>query len=308
MAPRFDALRTLVAVIRAGSFTAAARLLGISQPAVSAQVRALEQDLGVELFVRHGRRITPTERARAVAEAAAPHVDQLESIMVPGGEAIGAAPRVLHLGGPAEYLTARVVPVLPRLATQHASFRVVPGLATDLLTGLAAGHTDLVVSTVFPRLRGVVSVPLVDEEFVLVAAPRWRDALPGAGPATAEELRSVPLVAYSDDLAIVRRFWRTVFDRPPTGLRLVATIPNLQSIATAVGAGMGMSVLPSYLIEPELCRGTLVPLLEPEIPPLNTLHLVTRAGMLARDPAIRAVHDALLGDAAAHGERERATT
>ncbi|WP_087013671.1 LysR family transcriptional regulator [Leucobacter sp. 7(1)] len=302
MSPRLDALRALVTVVRGGSFTAAARLLGISQPAVTAQMRSLEQELGVELFVRHGRRITPSARARALADAAAPQVDQLESI-IPSMEAgTGGAQRVLHLGGPAEYLTSRVVPVLPRLAIQHRAFRVVPGLAAELLNGLAAGHTDLVVSTVFPRLRGVVSVPLVDEEFVLVAAPQWRDVLPGDRPATAEELRSIPLVAYSDDLAIVRRFWRTVFERPATDLELVATIPNLQSIAVAVVAGLGMSVLPRYLIESELRRGALLALLEPETPPLNTLHLATRAGVLARDQSVRAVHEALLSDATARGE------
>lgn len=66
-------LRTFLAVHRAGSFTAAARLLGLSQPTVTTQMRSLEEQLGRELFERQPRGVVPTSVAdELAAEVAAP--------------------------------------------------------------------------------------------------------------------------------------------------------------------------------------------------------------------------------------------
>lgn len=295
--PSFDYLRTFVAVFRTGSFTAAARLVGLSQPAVTSQMQSLERQLGYSLFERRGRRISPTARARTLAAEISPHIDGLEAITGRDDELRGGQPRVLHIGGPAEYLSERVIPLLPRLAEENMEFRVSFGLADALLADLSAGIFDIVVSAIFPRMRGVESTPLIDEEFVLVASPELRERLPQDHPLTAEELKEIPVVAYGDDLAIIRRYWRTVFERPATGLRLVASIPNLRSISEAVAAGLGISVLPRYLIEGYVRTGALVALLEPEIPPLNTLHLATQKGVLHKDRWVRTVHDAFLRDA-----------
>ena len=61
-----------------------------------------------------------------------------------------------------------------------------------------------------------------------------------------------------------------------------------------VRAGLGVSVLPTYLIDDDLAAGRLVPLADPEVPPINTLYLAVRSGALDRDPALRKVHAALV--------------
>nr|BFE86388.1 hypothetical protein GCM10020093_089890 [Planobispora longispora] len=225
-----------------------------------------------------------------------------------------ASARAVHLGGPAELMSTRVVRVLAPLVAGGLRIRVELGLADDLLDRLAAGTLDLVVSSVRPRRRGVHATPLLDEEFVLVASPGWaarvgpagNTADPGpAGPGMtvsgataggrgpeAARLAGVPMVAYAEDLPVIRRYWRTVFGTRPV-MSAALVMPDLRGAAAAVVAGAGMSVLPRYLCEEELAAGRLVPLAEPELPPINTLFLAVRDGALTRR-AVAAVHDRLL--------------
>ncbi|MCR6489402.1 LysR family transcriptional regulator [Amycolatopsis sp. OK19-0408] len=273
-------LRTFLAVYRAGSLTGAAPSLGLSQPTVTAQVRTLEDELGRQLFVRGARGVTPTPAADELAARIAPHIDALSSVTV--GDDPFASP--VHLAGPAELTTLRVLPALAGLVASGLRLRVTFGLADDLLAGLAQRRFDLVVSTIRPRGRGFAATPLTDEEFVLVG-PRGFTGDP----------RTAPLVAYAEDLPIIRRYWRSVLGvRPPAGPAVV--VPDLRGVLACVLAGFGVSVLPRYLCAAELASGSLVALLEPEEPPINTLFVVTRTEPCRAGPA--AVRDALLADAA----------
>lgn len=278
-----DQLRTFVTVYRTGSVTRGAALLGISQGTASAHIHALEASLGTALFHRDRDGVTPTAKGIELAREVAGHLDAIEDAVLPSPRGL-AAGRAVAIGGAAEMLS---VMVLPRLAevieAAGAPVRLRFGLADELLEALVDRSVDLVVSAVPPRRRGVRAVPLYDEEFRLVAAPAWR----------AVALDAVPVVAYAEDLPIVRRYWRSVFDRPPQGMHPVAVIPDLRGIRTALLAGIGMSVLPTYLIDDDLTAGTLVALDTPEVAPLNTIFLATRGGEASRNAAIGAVAAAL---------------
>lgn len=272
-APSLDHLRTFVTVFRAGSQTKAADLLGISQPTVSAHVAALEETLGFALFVRTPAGVEATPKGAELAHEVAAHLDALEDSALLSGLTPDRA-RALHIGGPAELLSELVLPRLDELAqTAHVPLRFRFGLADDLLDLLVSRDLDLVVSAVRPRARGLTAVPAYDEEFVLVGAPTW------AG----REVDDIPVVAYAEHLPIVRRYWRSVFDRRPEQLEVVAVIPDLRGIRSAVIAGVGMSVLPRYLVDADLATGALVQLDEPEVAPLNTVYLATRAREAERD-------------------------
>ncbi|MFD6418763.1 LysR family transcriptional regulator [Streptomyces sp. NPDC060194] len=287
-------LRTFLAVYRARSLTAAAREVGLSQPTVTAQLRALEQGLDQQLFQRLPRGVAPTAVADELAAEVAPHIDALAAVAERGPAARGPFARPLHLAGPAELTCTRVLPALTPLVDQGLRLRVSLGLSEDLLAGLVEARFDLVVSTVRPRGRTVAATPLTDEEFVLVAAPRWADAidrraLAEHGPGA---LRDVPLVSYAEDLPVIRRYWRTVFATRPAASPAVV-VPDLRGVLAATVAGAGVSVLPRYLCARELASGALVALLSPEVPPINTLYLATRPG-IENMPHVAAVRTHLL--------------
>ncbi|UFQ19686.1 MULTISPECIES: LysR family transcriptional regulator [Streptomyces] len=285
-------LRTFLAVYRSGSFTAAARILGLSQPTVTAQIRSLERQLDRELFERLPRGAAPAPFADELASRIIEPLDALAEVAGHGSD--GTADPV-HLAGPAEFLSHCVLPGLAPLVERGVRLRITTGLTDDLLDELRTGRHDLVVATTRPRGRTLTWVPLADEEFVLVAAASWAERVGGAerlaelGPAA---LRGVPLVAYAEDVPIVRRYWRHVF-----GKRLVCepavTMPDLRAVKAAVAGGAGFSVLPRYLCLDELASGDLVLLNDPEDPPINTGYLVQRPGS-SDNPHVAVVRDHLL--------------
>ncbi len=290
--PDLNLLRTFLAVYRSGSFTGAARVLGLSQPTVTTQMRALERQSGRELFERLPRGVAPTPVADELAARIAGPLDELAGVAGPHPPE-GARAEPVHLAGPAEFLCSTVLPALAPLVAEGVRLRVATGLTDPLLDELRAGRHDLVIATTRPRGRTLHAVPLADEEFVLVAAPVWagplRDRLPSDGPAA---LCSVPLITYAEDLPIARRYWRHVFGRRLSWTAAV-TVPDLRGVLAAVVAGAGFGVLPRYLCADALESGALVELLTPEDPPINTGFLVQRPGV-PDNPDVTRVRDLLL--------------
>jgi DNA-binding transcriptional LysR family regulator len=227
--------------------------------------------------------VVATARAAALAQQAARHLDALEDLVGLPGEA-GAA---VHVGGAAELVGEVLAPHVPELvAAAGAPVRLHLGVADDLLEELRHGDLDLVVSSVRPRAQGLSGSPFADEEFVLVAAPRWASEVEeGAG--VVESLERVPVVAYAENLPIIRRYWRSLFGRRPDVVAPTAVVPDLRAVRAAVVGGAGMSVLPRYLVKEQLALGSLVELHRPEVPPLNTLYLVTRSGRTESSRSVR---------------------
>ncbi|WP_320780676.1 LysR family transcriptional regulator [Streptomyces sp. CRN 30] len=293
-------LRTFVTVHRAGSFTRAAALLGLSQPAVTSQIRTLERQLGRPLFLRQARGVTPTTIGDELAHKAAPHLDALVEIAETGLDDTSSQ-RTLHLAGPPEFTAERALPALTGLIgedAQNFSLRASFGNADETLEGLAAGHHDLAIGTARPRGGLLTATPLCDEEHVLVAAPRWAEqtAVARRGSDGTSLLERVPVIEVHESLPFVARYWASVFDACPVAPGTII-VPDLRAVLACAVAGAGLGVLPRYLAAEALERGALVPLYDPVVPPLRTYFLAVRTGTLAM-PHIARAHDWLLQVAA----------
>lgn len=314
-----DLVRTFLTAYRVQSLSAAGR----AQSTVTSQIATLEAELGHELFERRPTGVRPNARAHALAARIARPLDELERVL--WADRPGADDRLIHLAGPAEYLSHRALPRLDAIARSGTRVGVTFGLSDHLLAELGTGVHDLVISAVRPRLAGVTATALVDEEFAWVGAPRW-GRLRDGDPADPARWAGVLVIAYAEHLPIIRRFWRaletpgscvagcflrlhlnvdrrprklgrlrlTVFDRRPAEVVPWTTVPDLRTIAAMVRAGLGVSVLPTYLIDDEHAARRMVRLADPEVPPINTLYLAVRSGALDRDPALREVHAALV--------------
>ncbi|MFI8188435.1 LysR family transcriptional regulator [Streptomyces sp. NPDC085946] len=288
-------LRTFVTVHRAGSFTRAAALLGLSQPAVTSQIRTLERQLGRPLFLRQARGVTPTTIGDELAHKAAPHLDALVEITETGLDDDSSL-RTLHLAGPPEFTAERVLPALTELTGQDGrgfALRVSFGNADETLEGLAAGHHDLAVSTARPRGALLTGTALCDEEHVLVASPARAEQIDTGklGRDGAPALARVPVVEVHESLPFVSRYWASVFGSRPAAPGTVV-VPDLRAVLTCAAAGAGLAVLPRYLCAEALRRGDVVALHEPAVPPLRTYFLVVRTGTLAL-PHIARAHERL---------------
>jgi DNA-binding transcriptional LysR family regulator len=292
-------LRTFVTVHRAGSFTRAAQLLGLSQPAVTGQIRSLERQVGRPLFHRLPRGVAPTTIGDELAHKIAPHLDALLEIAEHELDDESAS-RTLHLVGPSTFTSLRALPALASLASDGLELRVTISREEEALAGLAAGHHDLAIGTVQPRDRLLAATPLWDEEQVLIASPAWLERIGGPiavrtqGPSALDD---VPVISYDESLPLLTHYWSAVFDARTSHVPAVV-VPDLRAVLECVIAGVGMAVLPRYLCSEAMTRGQVNALLDPPLPPLRTYFLSVRAGTLAL-PNIARAHDRLLRAAGA---------
>jgi len=255
-----DWLRTFVAIYRTGSVSAGAAQRGISQPAASQQLAALERRVGLPLFTRTPLGVEPTRRGRELLAEVGDSLDRLEPVLAGlDGGSLAPLTRPVRFGSSAEFF-AHALPVLFDPGRELAGLTALFGPDDLLIRQVEAGELDLVVTSTAIGRRALASTPIGSKRFVLVAAP----ALAPDGPVgTLEELGSWlvqrPWVAYSAELPLTRRFWVSSLDRAFAGsLRLVA--PDLRVVAEAVARSVGISLLPEFVCAEALAQGSIVEL------------------------------------------------
>lgn len=272
--------RTFLAVHRSGSLSAAARLVGLTQPAVSAQLNTLERLVGERLFVRSARGVVATATADDLAARLAPPFEAMSRALAGTDDASPQQP--VRLGGAAELLAEVVAPALAPLVADGVRLHFAPGMPDPLFEALRSGTLDIVIASERPRGRALSANPLVEETFLLIASPAVASGMTeSAGTRTAAELERIPLLAYAGDVPVLRRYWRHVF-----GARLerepALTFPDLRALRDAAVRGAGATVLPSYLCRREIDSGALVDLLPAADAPTNTLYLLRRPASAGR--------------------------
>lgn len=288
---QLDQLRTFLQAYRTGSISKAAGKVGITQPAASAQLRSLEAALGRLLFERGARGLRPTPAADDLARSVAAHLDALDGAMTAAKARSAEIAGTVHLAGPAEFMSEKIMPVLVPLMREGLSFRVRTGGRERIYDLLEAGEVDLAVTASEPSAKRLGFAEIARERLLIVAPPATAERL-GGRELTPELLSELPLVAYDDDLPLVREAWRHLFGTAPE-LRAVATVPDLRAVARLVREGAGWSVLPDYLCAAALAAGDLTTLAPRKSSPANPLNLVWNKGAL-RHPRVAHVRRRLL--------------
>lgn len=274
-------LRTFVEVHRRGSISEAARLLGVTQPAVSGHIAALEAQLGRPLFQRHARGVVPTAVADDLASSLGHSLDRAEAALATIKARSAALSGVVHLAGPAEYLCARIAPVLPRLTEAGLEVRIQTGNKKSLYELLLSDAVDLAITASFPDDPRLDSQLIGTEMLIAVTLP----ALAGAGI-------HAPFVSYDLDLPLIR-LWTAANDLSLDGRRPAASAPDLRILRSLVLSGVGWTVLPDYLCQGDIDAGRLAEISVTASRPGNGLRLVWARGAL-RHPRVAYARDLLL--------------
>jgi DNA-binding transcriptional LysR family regulator len=273
-------LAAFCAVVERKSFSQAAERLGVTQPAVSLQVRSLEKRLGRKLLDRSGRRVEPTEAGLALYRGAQ-RMLQLEGQLVEVLEAgdRGEPRGTLQVGsstGPG----STVVPVL------LCEFqRDNPGVAVSLAISdtqsvverVAERELELGVVGAARRHRGVVFEPFFRDQVVLAVPPTHEFA---GRTVTLEELRDEPLIVMQEGAGV-----RQVIEDElrSAGTRLRDFEPRLElglqeSAKAAVVAGYGLTFISRAAIEADLAAGTLATARVKGLDPAREISLVRSTG------------------------------
>ena len=275
-------LKTFVAVANQGNFARAANAVGLTQSAVSMQMRALENLLGVELFDRTKRPAVISEQGEALVKRAREIVDLYGSLVkdVTGPDDL---PSVLHLGAVRSTLCGIIPRALAGMNRQFPSvrFSVVSALPGDLIGRVEAGELDGAVVTEPHYLPPQTRWDAIMEEPLVVIAPAE-----AAGDNADDLLTSYPYIGLN------RGDWGSrVIDEYLNSrgiiLRPILEFENFQAIIMTVQRGLGVSILHQGCLDhPVRMMLRRIPLGDPP--------LTRRLGVLSRQTGQRApLFDAL---------------
>lgn len=246
-------LRTFLAVAETGGISAAARARNLSQPAVSLQIKALEEDLGVVLLHRGKRGVALTGAGEALMGHARRALDAVRAARAAVAELGGLRRGALSLGA-TDAAATRIFPAV--FAAYHRRY---PGIevsvdvsaTTPLLEGLRAGLFDLVLGTLPVEGAGIRTRAVWTETLGLVVPPALRSrSLPRL-------LREEPFIAYPRE-SITRALVDAALIRAGFPVRPVMEIGRPGVMVRLVEAGLGVSVLPESVYAPLVAAGTLV--------------------------------------------------
>lgn len=282
-----DQLRAFVQVVERGGFSAAAQHLGITQPAVSLRVRQLETRLGLELLERVGKRVRPTAAGSELLEHAARIEDAVAGAVTSlAGYADGTTGRV-RLGTGETACVFLLPPILRELRRRFPALELVVHVdKTDRLVQLLVeNRIDLGFIPLPVPTRGLVVTPVLQDEFMLVAAP---DAAARPARTTPATLAARPLVLFESG-SNTRRLVDQWFARAGLTVKPVMELGSIAAIKELVGAGLGYTIVPRMAIPPAaspLIARPLTPRLH------RTLAVVIRRDK-PRNLGLQAVIDAL---------------
>jgi aminoethylphosphonate catabolism LysR family transcriptional regulator len=231
-------LRAFHAVASEGSFTRAARVLRVSQPTVSSQVKALETAYDVRLFDRQGRKVRPTEQGAALFDI----TRRLFGLEVEAEEALVGALSLergqLKVGADSP---PHAMPLLARFHARHPGIRLalVSGNARDVAGALADYRVDVAVMAGDPPPPPLLAFPFREDPLVLIGGPRH--ALARRGRARFAELAGQAFVL-REPTSLTRQMFESALRRAGVAVRTVLEVDGREALREAVAAGMGLGV------------------------------------------------------------------
>lgn len=267
-------LETLLWIARLGTYRAAAERLNTTQPAISARVREMEDQLGVALFRKEGRGVVLTAKGRELARDCEPLFAGFERALLKASDFAGAT-GVVRVGS-GEIAAATCLP-----GFIHAIEHDLPGVAMEIeidLTArmvqqLQAGRSDLVFLAGPIASPGIVTAAIGAVDLVWVASPAtarggWANTLP---------VWSLP------PNSPIHGVMRETLGRHDLRPRAIGTCNNVRMLIEIVAGGEGAAVLPEPMVRSQLDAGMLV-----EILPRPERKLCFEAAIRAReeDPLI----------------------
>ncbi|SHI51060.1 transcriptional regulator GcvA [Wenxinia saemankumensis] len=251
--PSLNALRTFEAAARHGSFTRAGEELNVTQSAASRMVRSLEEYLEVELFTRRSRIIELTDEGRYYAGVVGDAMGRIES----------GTTELMSTRAGAGTLTVGILPtfgtkwMIPRLGSfidRHPHIRLSVVSADGAPDG-GDSRLDTAIRFGYGEWPGHVGQPIMSEELVVVCSPRIMD-----GPYPLVDLDMLAkhsLIIHSTRPRAWDHWFRST-GADPSAMRWGLQLEHFFMVLQAAVSGLGVALLPSFLVESDIAAGNLV--------------------------------------------------
>lgn len=281
-------LRSFVEVYRQQSLSGAARSLGLTQPAISQHIAALEAAIGHALFVRHAKGVRPTVIADEMAAGLGDTLDMAEAVLARTRARSRDQTGIVRIMGQADFLAEMVVPRLVSLVRAGMQIRFAAADHAQMAAGVLEDDCDLALSG-YPMLDGNVRSEMVHEERLHAVASPAVAARIMAAPDLGQALHDEPVLAFNIKQQLIST-WLGANGLARHALPPAVMGQDLRCLQRMVMDGFGWCVLPSYLCERHIAGGALVEIEPPVEMPVNRYFLIWLPKVL-REPRIAAVHE-----------------
>lgn len=273
--PDLEAMAIFARIVERRGISAAAVDLGLSTPTVSKALARLEHRLGTRLFNRTSRRLVLTDAGQRLAEWAGRMVAEAEGAEAALREDAATPQGLVRLGAPMSFGILRVAPLLPDFFARY------PGVTVDLhlddaRVDLIAGGFDALLRIGTLEDSSLMVRRLATIPRVVVAAPSYLDRR--GRPGHPSDLPRHDCIVYSHE---GRAAWGFQ-DAQGEGVTINPSGPlvvnNGEAMLPTLLAGLGIAVLPLFIVEAALVQGRLEPVLRNWTLPDSALHLLTAPG------------------------------
>ncbi|TWI47801.1 DNA-binding transcriptional LysR family regulator [Pseudomonas duriflava] len=257
-------LQVFEAVCETRSYSRAADVMALTQPAVSLQIRQLEELVGQPLFEYSGRKLYLTEAAEALQRAGQDIFGRLNSLDMQLSNLLGALHGQLRLGveTSAQYLAPHLFAIFKR---QHPEVNVhlCVGNHAQMLKRLSENRDEIVLMSLVPPDRDLEFLPFLNNAIVAVAPPEH--PLCQSKNLLLKDLESYPLLIRESGSS-TRQACDDYFKQKRTHFTHVQEMTSLEALREGVIAGLGLALLPRLSIQRELGAGLLHELPVHELP------------------------------------------
>jgi DNA-binding transcriptional LysR family regulator len=286
---RLTALKSFSAVAELGSFSDAARRLGLSKSLVSRHVSGLEAELGVLLLSRTTRRLSLTEAGQAYAERCQRILADLEEADQAVGNLQAVPSGRLRITAPMSFGSLHLAPSLSEFIDKYKEIKL-DLVLSDRIVDLIEDGFDLAVRVGRLAESSLIAKKLCPMRRVACASPAYLKAM--GVPRTPADLAQHRCLSHSE---LAAQEWRFVDSgNKPLGINVTGPVRvnNGEAMRHLALAGVGLIYLPTFFIGPDIRAGRLVPVLESFTPQDSALYAVYPHARLL-SPKVRAFLDFL---------------
>lgn len=283
-------LRTFVTVAETANLTQAAERLFTSQPAVSAHIKALEEELEIKLFDRTPKGMRLTEKGISLREKAQAVLNAGNDLKLKAKTLQGVLTGQAKIGlnADAEYLL--LAKWHNALVSQYSQLRMqlTQGTSVELLKKVSSGTLDVTFFSGDNDYKEIEHVDLCTTQAVIAAAPKWLEQIKNAD---IEDLSKLPWI-YPEPLCIYHRFIRNIFSKTESTPSMITSSADESSTNALLKSGVGLTFIRDDEADAMLKKGEIV------VWPNEAFSLPLRIAYLSsrrEDPIVKALIEVIEG-------------
>ena len=252
---KFESMRAFTQVVEASGFAAAARGMGLSRSQVNKLVANLEDSLGVQLFHRTTRKVTPTDTGRAYYERCLNILAELEEAEASITQLHNEAKGTLRINAPMSFGMRHLGGAIATFCHQHPQLRVEVTLSDRFIDPISEGFDITLRISEPPGAVSLISHHVVVTPRVLCAAPQY--LAEHGHPRAPTELQKQSCLHYGHLPSTHRWVLQGPEGEVVISVMGVLCSDNGEVLRSAALQGLGITLLPVFIVEDDLLRGAL---------------------------------------------------